>query len=468
MPVTDSGLTDFDEQRWRALLEWLEGHGMMIDEDHLLVRPKHVADAGNGLFAIVDIPRSNPLLTLPSKTKINAETLGHYPRSNLLTATQLISLHLLLHRPVDGRESEDPNFGPYISMLPRDFGSHPLTWVAHQTLGVASREECKLMNLLPPSVLAELLLLEGRFRTDWEAVHQYLGNLPELSQQRRSKGVQPELILDFMWGWINVNTRCLYDDLGLGKDDNMSLCPVFDFANHAWFRPTMEPLRASESEQRSPGGRGNSDLVCVSCEGGIARDQEVTLRYGWHPNRTLFVEYGFVNAIKSEELMSGVYPGEVNVQDIVTDLLDQQGDAGTFVKKTLDAEGYWGDWTLHSSPSPAHASFRLTTALRLYHTFPARPDLGGPASEDDMNTASRRWRDTIMGYAEEVSETNERACGETIREICRVVIERAENGLLCVKEEGSRGGWYGKSLGTVQVLWLEELRVAQAVLLGLS
>lgn len=43
MSVTDSGLTDSDEQRWTALLEWLKGHGMLIDEDHLLVRPKHVA-----------------------------------------------------------------------------------------------------------------------------------------------------------------------------------------------------------------------------------------------------------------------------------------------------------------------------------------------------------------------------------------------------------------------------------------
>jgi hypothetical protein len=120
------------------------------------------------------VQRSSPLFTLPRKAKINAETLGHYPRSNLLTATQLISLHLLLHRPVDGRESDDPSFGPYISVLPRDFGSHPLTWAVHQTLGVASREECKLMNLLPPSVLAELLLLEKRFWTDWEAVRQYL------------------------------------------------------------------------------------------------------------------------------------------------------------------------------------------------------------------------------------------------------------------------------------------------------
>jgi len=80
----------------------------------------------------------------------------------------------------------------------------------------------------------------------------------------------------------------------------------------------------------------------VSCDRGIARDQEVTLRYGWHPNRTLFVEYGFVNAITSEELMSGAYPGEVNVQDIVTRLMDGRGETGAFVKGTLDTEGYWG------------------------------------------------------------------------------------------------------------------------------
>jgi hypothetical protein len=144
-----------------------------------------------------------------------------------------------------------------------------------------------------------------------------------------------------------VNTRCLYDDLGLSKDNNMSLCPVFDFANHAWAQPTMEPVRAAGSEiwrlgGCSPGGGGNTDLVCVSCERGIVHDQEVTLSYGWHSNRTLFVEYGFTNAITSEEIMSGAYPGEVNVQDIVTTWLDYRGEMGTFIKKTLETEGYWG------------------------------------------------------------------------------------------------------------------------------
>ena len=73
-----------------------------------------------------------------------------------------------------------------------------------------------------------------------------------------------------------------------------------------------------------------------------------------------------------------------------------------------------------------------------------------------------------MGYAEDVSEANERACGETIPEICRLVIERAENGLKYVEEEGEGEGWFSKSLGTVKLLWLEELWVAKAVLLRLS
>jgi hypothetical protein len=43
--MTKSGpdLADPDERRWKALLDWLTVHGMMVDGDHLLVRPKHVA-----------------------------------------------------------------------------------------------------------------------------------------------------------------------------------------------------------------------------------------------------------------------------------------------------------------------------------------------------------------------------------------------------------------------------------------
>ncbi|KAF8478694.1 hypothetical protein DFH94DRAFT_633087 [Russula ochroleuca] len=472
MTLTDSGLTDCHERRWNALLEWLQGHGMMVDEDHLPVRPKNVAGARLGLFAIVDIPPRTPILTLPSKAKINMATLGHYPYSKRLTATQLISLHLLLYKPAPGCESDDPHFAPYISILPRDFGDHPLTWAVHRTLGAGSREEHSLLRLLPPSVLSDLLLLERRFWKDWEAVLLYLDDLPDLSSPRRRPRTQSELILDFVWAWLNVNTRCLYDDLGLGKDNNMSLCPVFDFANHAWMQPTMEPVRAAGSEiwrpgRCSPGGDGNTDLVCVSCERGIVRDQEVTLSYGWHSNRTLFVEYGFANAITSEELMSGVYPGQVNVQDIVTTWLDCRGELGTFVKGTLEAEGYWGDWTIHCSPLPTQASFRLITALRLYHSF---PEGAGVWSEEETTAASRRWRDTILGHEEVVSEENEKACEESIGEICEVVIKRAERGIEAVKEdmrmESEVSEWFQDVLVAVDFLWFEERAVAKAMLIA--
>lgn len=228
----------------------------------------------------------------------------------------------------------------------------------------------------------------------------------------------------------------------------------------------MEPMRAARSEilqlgRRSPDG-GNTDLVCVSCEKGIDRNQEVTLSYGWHSNRTLFVEYGFTNAITSEELMSGAYPGEVNVQDIVTTWLDCRGETGSFVKRTLEMEGYWGDWTIHSSPLQTHASFRLITALRLYHSLPASVRVW---LEEEMAAASRRWRGTILGHEEEVSEENERACKESVGKICEVVIKRAERGTEAVKEAmGTESYGYQNVFVAVKTLWLEEHAVAKAML----
>lgn len=47
MSTSDSGLADYNERRWKALLKWLKGHGMRVDGDHLLVRPKHVEGANS-------------------------------------------------------------------------------------------------------------------------------------------------------------------------------------------------------------------------------------------------------------------------------------------------------------------------------------------------------------------------------------------------------------------------------------
>jgi len=83
-----------------------------------------------------------------------------------------------------------------------------------------------------------------------------------------------------------------------------------------------------------------------------------------------------------------------------------------------------------------------------------------------MATASRRWRDTILGHEEEVSEENERACKESVGKICEGVIKRAERGTEAVMEAMRTEGEerYRNVLVAVKLLWFEEHVVAKAML----
>lgn len=110
---------------------------------------------------------------------MNTLTLGpHYPPSQpTLSCTQIISLHLLLHRPLDNQpDSGDPLFGPYISVLPREFDSHPLTWLwKEDNCGSAAvPQETQLLNALPASILGKLNKMFGLFKGDWTRIQDYL------------------------------------------------------------------------------------------------------------------------------------------------------------------------------------------------------------------------------------------------------------------------------------------------------
>lgn len=104
------------------------------------------------------------------------KTLGPlYPGSKRLSAHQLISLHLYLHRPPDDSAgSADSLFGPFISILPREFDSHPLTWLVHKNLGDENELESIFLALLPRSTRSVLDALAGRLERDSDAVTQYL------------------------------------------------------------------------------------------------------------------------------------------------------------------------------------------------------------------------------------------------------------------------------------------------------
>ena len=109
---------------------------------------------------------------------INARTLSKiYPpvQGRTLTPVQIISLHLLLHRPPENGHSSDPTFGPFIDTMPTRFDSHPLVWVVAGELGIESKRYCQsLLASLPPSTSSSLRELTTGFWEDWDAVRNYM------------------------------------------------------------------------------------------------------------------------------------------------------------------------------------------------------------------------------------------------------------------------------------------------------
>lgn len=90
---------------------------------------------------------------------------------------------------------------------------------------------------------------------------------------------------------------------------------------------------------------------------------------------------------------------------------------------------------MQNVPAPPHPSFRLISALRLYH------------AQDEV----RPWLETILGTRECISEDNEALWRGTLVGICERVEAEAKRGLLENKEEN------------IRQLWEEELWIARSV-----
>jgi hypothetical protein len=83
---------------------------------------------------------------------------------------QLLSLHLFLTIPEGEQDTSDDTFGPFISILPREFDSHPLTWAVLKKLAIGSA----MLDLLSPSITRLIVDVERRFWEDWHSVLNYM------------------------------------------------------------------------------------------------------------------------------------------------------------------------------------------------------------------------------------------------------------------------------------------------------
>jgi hypothetical protein len=123
---------------------------------------------------------------------------------------------------------------------------------------------------------------------------------------------------------------------------NVTLCPILDFANHGWHHSDIHPVSNTETWNTRPKARDEFQFLATEHIAKVEIGKEICLRYGGHSNQSLFVEYGFVNAVSNEEMESGTYPAEVDVQTIVTGLFEGQGAVGSWMQTVLQNEGYWG------------------------------------------------------------------------------------------------------------------------------
>lgn len=143
-----------------------------------------------------------------------------------------------------------------------------------------------------------------------------------------------------------VNTRCIYYRLkpSCSDPDNLTLCPILDFANHTITGPRMFPAPNQGDICIGPRQEVLTEgLTLLSPpDTVIAEGQELYLTYGGHCNRTLFVEYGFVIDIPSEPTLRAEFAGEIDVEDLVEYLLEAQGESASWMKVKLVEEGYWG------------------------------------------------------------------------------------------------------------------------------
>ena len=127
------------------------------------------------------------------------------------------------------------------------------------------------------------------------------------------------------------------------------------------------------------------------------------------------------------------------------------------------------DWTMHSSPKPAHPSYRLITALRLFHHLEEADDASGLLRNVPTDSLIRDWRRVIQGEVEKLSEENEYRWRNSITVICQKIILRAAAGKEVVDDlenirAQERPVWWKWVQTNLRSLWDEESEVARLVL----
>lgn len=371
----------------------------------------------------------------------------------------------------------------FVQTLPVVFGTVPLVWsiqarnIDQKVSDGGSKEASwkhrffrSLLEALPRHSQALERNVRRRFEQDWARLCQLRDSKPDLlaepallsSHSELARQIVRSIDVDlFLWAWLCVNSRCVFLPLGLADHaDNFTLAPVLDMANHTP-DPALEcKVRYANNgglELCAPSQHQQFQFQSSSSAATMMPGDECCITYGPHSNEKLLSEYGFVlsprlhyrdDAAEAPSQSEGRWCGsryvDVLMDQEVEALLAAQGSSGQDKIELLQNRGYWGEFTIHPYPEPAHPSHRLIPALRL-----AALDMHPPASHPSqshkvakvkshpgvkagkkasypphfgINDSSDldRWEETLTGYRENVSEENERRAHVLLVELCQI------------------------------------------------
>ncbi|SJX62557.1 related to RKM2-ribosomal protein lysine methyltransferase [Sporisorium reilianum f. sp. reilianum] len=449
-----------------------------VSTEDLLVQVSDQVPAGRGLVFTKRIESEQAVLTLPVDTLINVrsyksflhpDTLPNAVSEQRLSSAQLLSL--LLARAQLELESRRARMSAetttkhdalqlFVQTLPYKFETVPLTWslLARplgdneqlQTARWKQRFFHTLLHALPPHSQHLERKVRLRFERDWLGICALRDSTPDVlaepallaTDPDRARALVGALDLDtFLWAWLCVNSRCVFLPLGLADHaDNFTLAPMLDMANH-----TADPALECKVRYAADGGlemhapAGIADDACVAEEGG-----ECFITYGPHSNESLLSEYGFVLPAQLAAGCGGAERGglawrgsryvDVLMDEQVERLLQKQGADGEAKIELLQNRGYWGEFTLHPYPEPAHPSHRLVPALRLaaldLHSSTA-PKVAKVKAQPGVKAGKKaafhaqagstdleKWEETLTGYRDTVSDDNEQQARDMLVELC--------------------------------------------------
>ncbi|KAI8057999.1 hypothetical protein BDF22DRAFT_663254 [Syncephalis plumigaleata] len=236
-----------NDNEWLAFRAWLQA----TRPPRMYLTMAEFSSTGRGMMATRDIMPGDNLVEIPKQLLITSDSLRSYycdalSRCKTPPKTHaLMAYHLAVETSIHGRSSRQ---WPYLAVLPRDFNTLPICYPN------------SLQRLLPSSV-------QDMIRQQQTAIDESYSQLCQDMLSNNHALIKPTKEV-YQWGWLNVNTRCVYMDKGVNA-------PVSDRIMKAYYNKETE-------------------CYTITTENTFLRGQQAFISYGPHDNGFLLGEYGFV------------------------------------------------------------------------------------------------------------------------------------------------------------------------------